>query len=579
MCNLVEEKYQVAKIILVVSKFSTADILDNLKSNYTPDAVYTVIGELLEKGLIEVSRRPYLSLANQNVKIYEVIVNKHDELEQYVQDLDQMRVEPDNQGKPRSLNYRVAEQIMGQVTIHPEILQRKDREVLLTAIYQYLALAQGDEITRQPRDSHREVISEAYLRMLYGQYLGLREQWANGIMHLLIASRLFEENKLTDMQRAVESRAVEMLINRYVKSKSGSFTLIKNMVEFAKLTDEILKAAMSEKCLSPVFSFISHYILNEVMDKIDNLDRKDGDFTTAAYEKWTVSTSFDNQVIKALYGLLNKARLSIMSRERTKAQQILEEALEILESNREVINPEEATIIEVILKRHLTSLKAYDALDKSYKDLQLKDLNRAAFHISILNQLEFGGLLPFYFAEVMEKVKVVLNRLSEELTIQTMTTKTITISDMPSLKISTALGPKDELPIEEWKQWEGSSGGRIFKNTGLFGQRGPVDLPITILSDQIQPNLGSENIGSQTEAVANTNQQIPYSISRFTEAVANTNQQIPYSISRFTEVAANINQEATSQLQGFQTIENKKNSYFAMVGPQPKSEDRLQSLT
>lgn len=419
MCNLAEEKYQVALIIRVASKFSVFDLLERLGTDQKLDATYAVIGELLEKGLIEDTGQFTLTPKHEVNKMYQTISSKSEEFEDYLKELHRMRVQPNVEGKPQGLNFRLVEQTLAQIK---QTQDDEQKESLIASLKRYLALAQLDEISKLPGNHHQTAIAEAYLRMLYGEYLWEEQLWSSAIIQFLISSRLFKENDLLEKSRAIEARACEIVIYKYERIKQGNtYQLIGQLLDFAQKMDEIIVSVIRVKCRFPIFRSVSHEILREIKQKVDYLHRSDGDFITVIKREWTTPINSDIEVLSSIYRLLNESRLYIMNGKRLNAQTKLEEVLKLLEENRSEIGNGEASDIERNVREYLISLKAYTILDTVIRNLQSNDIHSANEQILLLNDVEFETAFPFYIADVFEKMQLVINsflKIYEKKTIQ-----------------------------------------------------------------------------------------------------------------------------------------------------------------
>src|SRR6266568_5604114 len=189
MCNLVDEKYHIALFIQAASTFTFQDLHKSLKTQDALDAAYALIGELLEKGFIEISQL-IITEDEQVAKLYKIVTDKSTELDRYIIALAQQRLNPDAQGKPQGGHYRKTEALVKQLVSSREALQEHEKEVLLTKLYNSLKWAQDEMLTNWPEDIRQAVLSEAYLRTLYAEYLEAHAGfWAGAILQALIASR------------------------------------------------------------------------------------------------------------------------------------------------------------------------------------------------------------------------------------------------------------------------------------------------------------------------------------------------------------------------------------------------------
>jgi hypothetical protein len=407
MCNLVDEKYPIALFIQSASTFTFKDISDGLKSQIALDAAYAVLGELLEKGFIEVSQL-IITEDEQVAKLYKIVPNKSTELSQYVMTLAQQRLLPDAQGKPRGNYYRKSEAFVKRLVSSQEPFQEQEKEILLTKLHNSLKWAQEEIVMKWPEDIRQAVLSEAYLRTLYAEYLGVQEGfWAGAILHLLIACRMFAEQGLHDQHHLAEQRACEIFFDRYnaVKQKIH----IPDLLDFANTTDKIIG-----ECSSSIFIVLARYVLDEISHKINYLSRStnSGDIVNVINKSWTISsTSSIDLNANSLYKSLNDARLYILNNDREQGKKLLREALSSIEIIREENVHEEQTPLELLLREHLISLELYDLLNNVFKGLLENNDDQISNCLSRLEKLTFDGLFPFYIADILEKVKLILNFL------------------------------------------------------------------------------------------------------------------------------------------------------------------------
>lgn len=444
---IVEEKYQVAKIIETSSDFSVFYINAARESCQMRDAVYAVIGELLDSELIKDTGEWTYTL-NGCAKIYQIEREKHEDFVRYVEELNSKRVQPNKQGKPRGFNFRIAESLVEQLTkLHEKMEQsaklpqrvgtedkrkmEEEKDSLLDSLTTYLGAAQEDEIPQQSseqnqtetnesqkdniprsiRDRNQAKISEAHIRKLYGELLVAKGEWSSAIMQLLIARRIFSNNELQDNQSVVESRACQILIDKYngIKQDTSKESITK-LIEFAQQTETVVDKAIQAECKFPLFAFVSRQILKEIEQTVEYLSRrKPSEFLNALNRKWTLAGKHENPILASIYSCLNEARLLIMDSgnyqetNRLSARRSLEEARSILQTNKKQI-AEEAQTIQADIDKHLEALHLW---------FELNQIGKSQEPVKVVN-FNFDGLLPFYLADVLNQAMSLFNSLLTE---------------------------------------------------------------------------------------------------------------------------------------------------------------------
>lgn len=174
-----DEKFRMASLIRVSNEFTVADIVNSLEVDQASDTLHIVISELIEKNLLELFERPQLTFDEETlafgvamVKVYQLVQERRDEFDQYLEDLNRQRFLPDpDSKKPRGLSYRILEQLVEDIIEHPDTLLEKDALIQL-----YLASAEAEELSGR-QDALQQAVSEAYLRELYGKYLEVKRNW------------------------------------------------------------------------------------------------------------------------------------------------------------------------------------------------------------------------------------------------------------------------------------------------------------------------------------------------------------------------------------------------------------------
>jgi hypothetical protein len=424
--HISDHKYKIARLIQGSYRFSVLDFLESPESLQIRDAAYCIVGELLDKELIEDTGEYDISPEGSLVKIYQVIrqldeeenyridSEKHSEFEEYIEKLESYRIQPDVQGKPRNLSFRVAEQKLIEIQKLPQD-RVHERESLLISFHRYLGLAQFEETHRTSSDPHQALISEAYIRQLYAEYLVAKDaqQWSLAIYHLIKSAHLFRDNGLFDIQKVCESRSCEILIHQYKELiATSSEDSIGRMLDFAKETDNLVKE-LGDRCCSTVFQFVYSQLLEEIEQKIALLPRSSGELSQVASRGWTISKRYELPIISPIYELLDRARLLLINSGRSqdnrlKAKEHLEEAQSMLESKIEHIKPGNAKLVQSLLDRHLQALML--SLEFSdFSDLSLKQ------KLSRLSSLNFENILPFYWADTLRQVSSIVSELTPKL--------------------------------------------------------------------------------------------------------------------------------------------------------------------
>lgn len=400
--NIVEDKYHIARIIQVCSSFSILDIEEETNDHNRLDSIYAVIGELIEKEIIK-DTGDFALTPNNYYKIYRIADGKKDELDQYVEILNQGRIQPDRQGKPRGFNFRVAESLVKQLTQNSDSLGEDEKISILDSLKKKLALAQLEATPEKISNLDQRNISEAHLRKLYAEYLLAQQQWSSSIIQLLISGRTFSQYSLWDEHSIVESHACNILIEEYQRIKEEtSISSTPKLLDFAKQLDKLIGKATNLKCNSPVLKFTAKNILKEIEYYIEYLTRESHELIKIINGGWTISAREDDPLISPIYYFLNEARLSMMNYDNKEAKAILEKAQNSLQENLYKIDPQEIKTIETYLNKHLGILQHL---------LLLSEENQTNLAIDNLN---FRNILPFYLFDVVDKL-VSLTSKNQEL--------------------------------------------------------------------------------------------------------------------------------------------------------------------
>lgn len=211
MNTLIDEMYRIASLIKIATTFTVAYLQEILETPQPPVALYTLIGELLERGLLNVTEQQHLvlranaTLSIDTVKRYRLVEGKRDAFEQYYQELEIKRIRPHQDGKPQGLSYRVLEQLIEDVIEHPETLTEKK-----ALIDEYLAAATEDEMFAPDSSPKQKEVSEAYLRELYGSYLQAKREWQPAVQQYLRASLLFLAHGYNEKKDLLEFRIMKL---------------------------------------------------------------------------------------------------------------------------------------------------------------------------------------------------------------------------------------------------------------------------------------------------------------------------------------------------------------------------------
>lgn len=414
MCDMKDEKHRVALFVQVSSIFSVDDIVDEFDLVEVPDAVYAVIGELLERGLIEDTNERMMTRSGSFAKVYKVLADQRNELDNYVSTLNRRRMQPDTEGKPRGLSFRLAEHLAEQVVNRSGTMEDAEKHDVLTALEKYLALAQMEEAQDYQPESRQSGITEGYLRLLYGEYLRARQQWPNSIIQLLISSRVFDKNNLTDRRQIAEQRACQVLVDEYVRVKKiPDYNRVRALINFAQLAEKVARTAVEEGTRAPVFESLCRLILGEVATFIERLPRSSGDFITVVQGGWTASNRLNSSEFASFDSQINEARLLMMNGQRMEALRFLEKCLSNREMYHEEISPLSTGESRRTIETYLVSLRAYDVLDNLMAAIQANKTDLLHEQASTLRLLEFERLLPFYVTDVLDKARAVINRIVE----------------------------------------------------------------------------------------------------------------------------------------------------------------------
>lgn len=216
MFEFVDEKYIVASLLIELDVFTFESLREKLRVDQLPLAALAVIDDLLTHNYIEIAEGETLVFNTKTndfdtkpIVAYEVIPDKREAFREYIEELNKQRFQPDAQGKPQGPHYRVVEQLLEGIAVHPETLQRQE-----TALTAYFELAQQEEVVEQ-NDSRQRAVSEAYIRMLYGKFLEIKSLWEDALLQLLTSSHLFGMYELEELQLVTEQQACKILKNQY----------------------------------------------------------------------------------------------------------------------------------------------------------------------------------------------------------------------------------------------------------------------------------------------------------------------------------------------------------------------------
>ena len=219
MPDLLEEKYFVASLLAKLDLFTVEDLKKEARNGQVLDAIDTVIEDLLQRACIAESQHETLVFDPKTLDfspamktVYTVIPGQRPVLDKYVEELQTQHFQPDAQGKPRGPHFRIVEGLLENVLTHPDTLQQEKE-----ALTDYIALAQEEEMSEQLDPRQRE-ISEAYIRMLYGEFLALQSLWEDAVLQLLTAGQLFRDYVLEDMSRTTEEQACEIFSATFTRT-------------------------------------------------------------------------------------------------------------------------------------------------------------------------------------------------------------------------------------------------------------------------------------------------------------------------------------------------------------------------
>lgn len=265
---LAEEKYIIAESIGLGYEFKVRDIIEEYSNLLCiEDAIYAMIGELLDKGLIIVeSKRIHDSDFLDVVKTYKVDLSdldKREKFKAYIDNLNYARVQPNLDGKPRNLSFRLVEEFLSEV----KTLPIEARESSLTSAYKYLGSAQShenDQVSKKLYNEHQSDLSKAHVTKLYAEYLIAKDssKWLSSITQLLKSAKLFRDRESFKYQNICELQACEILIDNFDVILQSSLT--KNL-DFDNSIKKL--QALSEECFSIIFKFVC----SQIFDKIQNL--------------------------------------------------------------------------------------------------------------------------------------------------------------------------------------------------------------------------------------------------------------------------------------------------------------------
>ena len=269
MSNIVDEKYKVASLVKALETFTLADLKEMLREDQLSDLAYVEITELLGKEYIEISHEETLVFNPETldfdknvVMIYKVVPEKCKALEEFVAVLDKQRWQPDDQGRPQGISYRVLDLLIEDVVAHPETLEEQETE-----INYYFALAQEEEMSERQTDLRQRDISEAYIRVLYGKYLELKSLWINAILQLLTASQIFDKYNLVSQQRSTEQHACEIFTLKYQQAQESSADQkIRDFLEVQQGVEKIKQIISHEENQLRVFFSLIDKSIKEIKE-------------------------------------------------------------------------------------------------------------------------------------------------------------------------------------------------------------------------------------------------------------------------------------------------------------------------
>lgn len=273
MNTLVDKKFYIASLLKTTTTFTVAYLQDILEFDQPPEVLYTLIGELLDRGLLTFTEHSQFvfddssKLSPVKVKKYQLVEERRDEFEQYLSQLREQRLHPEQTGKPRGLCYRVLEDLIEGVIKNPEILEDAEtREETNTQIEEYLAAAEAEEMSNPNYTSTQSEISEAYLRELYGRYLEEKKQWPDAIDQFVKASQLFATHNLLTQHKYLETHISDLVIVNYRTSLNEGLIL-----EFKQKLDTIRTTIPPINTALQVVSFVVEHIYNDIEQKIKML--------------------------------------------------------------------------------------------------------------------------------------------------------------------------------------------------------------------------------------------------------------------------------------------------------------------
>jgi hypothetical protein len=404
-----DEKYKAAQLIAIMHEFTVSDIESEFiePSLYLKDSIYSVIGELLDKGLVgcyESDKPNEKNLSLELVEPCKFYLKDYNDLEkkriitEYIEQLSCRRIKPDIDGKPRSSNFRLAEKFLSDGITQPSI----------DKAYRYLGLAQIDEkIAEKSYDVNQIALSDAYIRSLYADYLIAKDfnNWDKAIPELIKSTKLFGEHDSLDMQKVCEAKACEILIVKFNKINQIS---IPDLIDFANSAENLIRSIPKEYC-PIIFRFTYSQIINEIQRRLEQSQINDGQYSKI------FNVYGETDKISNVYNLLNETRAVLNEQElslnsKRQAKNNLEKARSNLEKISGEIEEIEKVRLEFIIEDHL---KAVDA------SIEISNVNELDFQQKLIYLSEIKGFmgseLPFYWVNNISLLLSVVRGLGEKM--------------------------------------------------------------------------------------------------------------------------------------------------------------------
>ncbi len=491
MCNLADDKFKAASALEVVPRFCFRDLVEMLGESFSKDAIYAVLGELLELGVLEVQRANIAAPDGFSFTTYVRAAGTEAALEHYITELNEARTQPDPDGKPRGLSFRLAESLIKSAISTSDRLSDEQRRSLFHSIEQYLSLAQQEETGQRDISKPQDLLSEAHLRLLYGKYLYLASpsMWSSAIAQLLISARIFSQADHPDQSSATEAEACLMLREQYrgryqqsEKSELGS------LLDFAETVERVFRSATRAGCMLTLFASSVREILDDTRLRIDHLSIHAGDFITVVRRAWSLPQIGSTPKLEQAFRLLGDARLAMMSGQTLAARITAEKALVQLGA----IDPgnEEVRAAVWDVNRHLLALQAQAMLDGIMRSVQRGDRRSASETLTEFSALNFEGVVPFYIALVLEKSKSVLRVLLEHENLRPIDQTGVASSpvfDERDRRSRLQAQSQGDLDYREWMNWGSKPSNSLQSHANIGSFVGPM-LSIPLMTG-VQPEI------------------------------------------------------------------------------------------